>query len=122
MPRVLVVDDERACRDSLRLLLSTYPGWEVETASGAEEAREICRRFEPEVLIVDWMLGEGYCGLDLAETLRADRPDLEVILVTGYPSAELSEAVAGDSSIRHLTKPFQTGELIAAIEAVAARK
>ena len=122
MPRVLVVDDERACRDSLRLLLSTYPGWEVETAPGVEEAREACRRFAADVLVVDWMLGDGACGMDLAEILRTDRPDLRVILVTGYPSAELSEAIADNSSAQCLTKPFRPGELIAAIEAATARK
>ncbi len=117
--KVLVVDDEYACRDSLGLLLS-LEDFSVETASDAGEALAVATEFAPDVLIVDWMLSDDADGLDIAESLRATHPGLQTIVVTGYPSADLEARVKSIPRAQYLTKPYKPAELIAAARAAAA--
>ena len=119
MAKVLIVDDESACRESLHLLLS-FEDFEVETAANVQEALEAGRRFVPDVLIVDWMLKDTMDGIQVAEAVRAVNPELQTIVITGYPSAELAARLKGFDCTDHLEKPFRPGELVAATHKAAA--
>jgi len=116
MVKVLIVDDEPAYRDSLRLLIPCE-GFEVETACNAEEAKDVSQRFGPDVLIVDWMLRDKTDGLDLAEGLRQRHPNMHVILITGYPTASLEARIRNVPATQLLTKPFTLNRLIGSIYA-----
>jgi len=116
MVKVLVIDDEPAYRDSLRLLMPCE-GFEVETAANAREAFAAAARFQPDVLVVDWMLKDHSDGLDVAETMRGDHPELRVIVITGYPTASLEARIRSSPSTQFLTKPFTLSDLIDAIYA-----
>ena len=66
MPRILIVDDEPGYRKHLsRELIGD--GYDVETATRGREALEIARRFQPDVLIADWMLKTNLHGLEIGE-------------------------------------------------------
>ena len=119
MTRVLVVDDEKACRDSLHLLLTTCTDFEVETAADAPAAVEASRRFRPDVLIVDWLLGGATDGLEVARAVRAVNPRVRTILITGFPSEELDARIEAVPAAEYLAKPFRPGELIAATKRAA---
>ncbi len=66
--RILVVDDERAVRESLRRALA-LEGYDVELAADGEEALESVRRAEPDALILD-VLMPGLDGLEVSRRLR----------------------------------------------------
>jgi DNA-binding response OmpR family regulator len=116
MVKVLVIDDEPAYRDSLRLLMPCE-GFEVETAANAQEAFDVADRFRPDVLIVDWMLKDRTDGLDIAEKLRGSLEHLRVIVITGYPTATLEARIRNSPATQFLTKPFTLSDLIDAIYA-----
>ena len=81
--RGLVVDDHDVVHWGFRLLL-TEQSW-VErclTASDAEEALELARRYEPHVALVDLFLGEE-SGAELCATLREASPNTRVLLISG---------------------------------------
>ncbi len=116
MVKVLVVDDEPAYRDSLRLLMPCE-GFEVETAANEREALDVSQRFAPDVLVVDWMLKDHTDGLDIAQGLRQRHPKMQVILITGYPTANLEARIRSLPATQLLTKPFTLSRLIGSIYA-----
>jgi len=114
-PKILVVDDEPACREATLLLLELR-GCEVRVAESAEPAMTLCRQFQPDVAIIDWMLRDETDGLALAEALAAERPELPMIIITGYPSAEVVQRIARLKNGRYLSKPVAPNELFEALQ------
>ena len=81
--RVLVVDDHDVVQWGFRLLLTEQPWVErCLTATTAEEALALARRYEPHVALVDLFLGDA-SGADLTESLRAVSPKTRVLLISG---------------------------------------
>lgn len=119
-PKLLLVEDQPDYRDALAMSLF-QKGYRVKTASRGREAIEIGCRFRPQVLIADWILADHLSGLDVSDALRTIVPELQTIMITGYPSREL-EAKSGEKGVfRFLAKPFRIEELRTAVgEAVNA--
>jgi CheY-like chemotaxis protein len=105
MTTILVVDDEPVIRDSIRELLESR-GLDIETASTAQDAIACVSHLPPDLLIVDWMLGEEMDGLQLAQALRQSQPHLPTIVITGYPSDELQSQIDAISDTWLFSKPW----------------
>ena len=118
-PRVLIVDDEPAYRETLRLLVPCE-GYEVETASTGQEAFDVARQFPPDVLVIDWMLKDHTDGLEVAKKLRDALPSMQVVLISGYPTATLEARIHSVADVEFLTKPFTLNDLLQAIRRVLA--
>jgi len=73
---------------ALQMFLSDE-GYEVRTATSAENTVREGRSFRPDLLMVDYLLGPGDRGTDVARTLRNDLHDLKVLVMTGLPADEL---------------------------------
>jgi two-component system response regulator DesR len=97
--RVLVVDDHDVVHWGFRLMLGQQP-WVERTLSArnALEAQELTRRYEPHVAIVDLFVGDE-SGADICQRLRAARPSLSVLLISGAgqisPGAARAAGAAG---------------------------
>jgi CheY-like chemotaxis protein len=76
--RILVVDDDASIRETLELHFGGL-GHDVATASSAEEALGRLAAFDPMLVVTDVRMG-GMDGLGLLETLRARRPDIDVVV------------------------------------------
>ncbi len=119
---VLLVEDEEAVRRLTERALQRA-GWRVSAVDSAEAALEWLRRpgesaDPPSVLISDIML-PGMDGTELVRTVRADWPDLPVVLVSGYTDS----ALLGDlttQGVSFLAKPFRLRDLVACVERVVA--
>jgi len=122
MPRILVVEDEPAIRELLRVNL-VDAGYEVQEASDAESAQGLLNAALPDLLLLDWML-PGQSGLAWAKRLRADNRtrDIPIIMVTAR--SEESDRVAGLEAWvdDYVTKPFSPRELKARIKSVLRRR
>jgi CheY-like chemotaxis protein len=105
----LLVDDEELVRQSTADML-TELGYQVVEAASAEEALRIVRNGARIDLILTDHLMPGMTGVDLARTLVERRPDLPVVLISGYADVD---GVAPD--MPRLTKPFRKHELAAAL-------
>ncbi len=113
--RVLLVEDEDMVRKVLARMLSAR-GFEVHAAaSGAEALRIFAARAEPDfhLLVTDLMMPDGG-GLAIARRLSEALPEMKVLFVSGYSSAE-TEGWEPER-YRFLTKPFGSAELTRMID------
>jgi CheY-like chemotaxis protein len=112
----LVVDDE----DLVRLVTADMLvelGYEVVEAASAEEALRMIGNGPRVDLVVTDHLMPGMTGTDLARAIRNDRPDLPVLIISGY--AEMDDIA---SDLPRLAKPFRKDELAARLGAMALSK
>ncbi len=109
MARVLVVDDDPAMRQVLRIRLEKW-GHTVETCEDGHSAVERSRRWDPEIVITDLVM-PGPSGLDLLKQIKGENPARGVVLITAH--GEVDQAVeamkAGASDF--VTKPLDYAHL-----------
>ena len=117
--RVLVVDDERAVRESLRRALE-LEGYQVELAADGEDALERLGADPADAAILD-VLMPGIDGLEVCRRLRADGNSVPVLMLTAR--AEVDSRVAGldAGADDYLPKPFALAELLARLRALLRR-
>jgi len=122
MPQVLVVEDEPAIRELLKVNL-VDAGYDVRAVPDAEEAQVQLSEALPDLLLLDWML-PGKSGLVLAKELRgaARTRELPIIMITAR--TDEADKVAGLEAWvdDYVTKPFSPRELKARIKAVLRRR
>ena len=80
-------------------------GWELLTAENAAEARRIVAKRKPNAALLDYMLPDGN-GVELAQQLRQQLPNLQVIMMTGSMLAPEEEAICEEYDFPVLRKPF----------------
>ena len=118
--RILVVDDERAVRESLRRALE-LEGYNVELADDGEAALErLGETTQPDAVILD-VLMPGIDGLEVCRRLRASANVVPVLMLTAR--AEVDSRVAGldAGADDYLPKPFALAELLARLRALLRR-
>jgi two-component system response regulator MprA len=117
--RILVVDDDRAVRESLRRSL-TFNGYTVLTAGDGVEALEKINTDRPEAVVLDVMMPR-LDGLEVCRRLRSTGDDLPILVLTARDS--VSERVAGldAGADDYLPKPFALEELLARLRALMRR-
>ena len=118
--KILVVDDERAVRDSLRRALELQ-GYEVELASdGAEALARLAENGQPDAVVLD-ILMPGIDGLDVCRQLRRRGNSMPVLMLTARDAVgdrvEGLDAGADD----YVVKPFALEELLARLRALLRR-
>ncbi|MBF6245303.1 MULTISPECIES: response regulator transcription factor [Nocardia] len=117
--RILVVDDDRAVRESLRRSL-TFNGYSVELAVDGVDALEKVSASRPDALVLDVMMPR-LDGLEVCRRLRSTGDDLPILVLTARDS--VSERVAGldAGADDYLPKPFALEELLARLRALLRR-
>jgi two-component system response regulator MprA len=118
--KIMVVDDERPVRESLRRALE-LEGYEIELAEGGGEALEKLEgESQPDALVLD-VLMPGIDGLEVCRRLRREGSQLPVLMLTAR--AEIENRVAGldAGADDYLTKPFALEELLARLRALLRR-
>jgi putative two-component system response regulator len=116
---VLVVDDERGPRESLRMILS--PIYHVVAVSSGAEAVEVLRTESVDVVTLDLAM-PGLRGADLMRTLRSEFPDIELIVITGHGSVETATEGIRWGVADYLQKPFDVMQVTAAVWRALARR
>jgi response regulator RpfG family c-di-GMP phosphodiesterase len=116
---VLVVDDERGPRESLRMILS--PTYDLVLASGGAEALQILHTRPVDVVTLDLAM-PGLRGHELMRAIRVEFPDVEVIVVTGHGSLESATDAIRLGISDYLQKPFDVVQVTAAVYRALARR
>ena len=118
--KILVVDDERAVRESLRRALE-LEGYEIDLAEDGEEAlRRIQSQPEPDAVILD-VLMPGVDGLEVCRRLRGAGSRLPVLMLTARVEIENRVAGLDAGADDYVTKPFALDELKARLRALLRR-
>lgn len=118
--RILVVDDDRAVRDSLRRSLE-FNGYSVELASDGAMALEAIDANRPDAMVLDVMMPR-LDGLEVARRLRGKGDDLPILVLTARDA--VSDRVSGldAGADDYLPKPFALEELLARLRALLRRR
>lgn len=118
--RILIVDDELpVCRSMAKAL--TAQGYEIDIAQSGAEALEKDRDNRYDVIVSDLMM-PGISGMDLLKAFKDDRPEVMVIMVTGYPSIKTAVQSIKLGAFDYLPKPFTADELRAMVSRALSRK
>jgi len=117
--RILVVDDDRAVRESLRRSLE-FNGYQVDLAGDGAQALERVVADRPDAMILDVMMPR-LDGLEVARRLRSTGDDLPILVLTARDT--VSDRVSGldAGADDYLPKPFALEELLARLRALLRR-
>ncbi len=109
---IVVVEDESLVRAYICDLLTEHGYRVLEAAEGVEALRHVAHEGQAIRLVLSDVVMPGMNGRQLAERLRSDRPDLPVLLMTGYVDDELIRRGPDAGGWRILQKPFGTPEAL----------
>ena len=112
--KILVVDDEPSVTGSLELILSEG-GYEVLTANSFASSTAILNRTKVDLVITDLRLADA-SGIDLIKHIKKDKPDIEVILMTGYGSVDITIEAIKAGAYYYLEKPYTADRLFTLVD------
>jgi two-component system, OmpR family, response regulator MprA len=117
--RILVVDDDRAVRESLRRSLA-FNGYQVDLAGDGQAAMEAITARRPDAMVLDVMMPR-LDGLEVCRRLRGTGDDLPILVLTARDA--VSDRVSGldAGADDYLPKPFALEELLARLRALLRR-
>lgn len=117
-PVVLVVEDDDAVREATVWVLDLF-GYATRQAENGPAALDILAA-EPEIAVMfsDVVMPKGMSGIELTQEALRRRPDLKVLLTTGYSQADLDLSRLSRDGIQLIAKPYSNDELDAVLKAL----
>lgn len=114
MPKILVIDNDKAVLDVLNEALS-YDDFEVKTSATADDIFRVLDEFQPDLLIIDYILS-GINGGEICHQVKSKpkTSKLPVIIISAYPRVLLSLGTYGCD--KFVSKPFDLYDLTAQIK------
>jgi len=110
----LVIDDDEAFQDRLRLALADR-GWDVKAARDGATAIRLAAAFSPDLIIVDLRL-PGMDGLDIIHKLHQVDDSTCIIMLTGYGSIATALAATKLGASHYLSKPVDADQILDAYQ------
>jgi two-component system, OmpR family, response regulator len=117
--RILVVDDEPSIVDAVATALR-YEGFDVEEATSGREAVAAVARFEPDLVVLDWMLPD-IDGLEVGRRIRDRGFDTAILFLTAKEAVENKVEALRAGGDDYVTKPFSLAEVVARVQAILRR-
>lgn len=112
---ILLVEDEDAVRTFASRALRNK-GYRVTEAGNGEGALDVLKTGEPlDVLITDVVM-PGMDGATLARLVRMERPEIRILLISGYSEDVAFDGLSEDPAVRFLPKPFSLKQLAGAVK------
>ena len=109
--RILAVDDEAIILDSFRKIL-VAAGYSIDTVEKGREALGLIQKHDYDFVFTDLKMPE-MDGLEVTKAVKHLRPDIDVIVITGYASIETAVETMKYGAMDYVQKPFTEDELIA---------
>jgi two-component system, OmpR family, response regulator len=117
--RILVVDDEPSIVDAVATALR-YEGFEVEEAANGRDAIAAVARFDPDLVVLDWMLPDIE-GIEVGRRLRDRGFKTAILFLTAKEAVENKVEALRAGGDDYVTKPFSLAELVARVQAILRR-
>ncbi len=112
--RILVVDDERMVRWSLRQALERA-GYQVDEAASGAEALEVAGRELPDVVLLDHRLPDR-TGIEVLRALLKSAPRLPVVMITAHASIDGAVEAMKEGAFHYLSKPFEVEDVLQSVQ------
>ena len=116
---VLIVDDERSIRLSLRTILGNF-GFDIVEAARGEEALALVRTEQFDAVLLDINM-PGIGGIEVCRLMRKASPRLPIVMLTVQGSEDRKVEALNAGADDYITKPFQLRELTARLRAAVRR-
>jgi DNA-binding NtrC family response regulator len=116
-PSVLVVDDEPAILDTLRILLRNE-GFEPTVVQGGRKALEQMQQTRPDIVLTDIRM-PAVGGVEVLTAAREADPDVPVILMTAQATLQSAMQAVNEGAFYYIQKPFRNDELVAILRRAA---
>ena len=114
--RILVIDDEESILNLVAIILGNQ-GYTVEKANNALKGMGLVASFNPELVILDYMM-PGMDGLQALKQIKSSFPDTYVIMFTGKGSEEIAVELMKSGASDYIIKPFNNKNLIERVQNV----
>ncbi len=113
---ILIVDDEADIRMLIGGILEDE-GYEARTASTARKALDAVAERRPTMVILDvWLQGSEMDGLEVLELMKADHPDLPIVIISGHGNIDTAVAAIKKGAYDFIEKPFKSDRLLLCVE------
>ena len=109
---ILIVDDELGVRESLKMIL--MPTYQVHTAADGKEALQSILKDKIDLVALDLRM-PGLSGMDVLRQIKKNDPDIEVIIITAYSTAEDAKEASRYGAGDFITKPFDASDLVSSV-------
>jgi len=110
-PQILVIDDESAILDTVRILLKNE-GFDVAVAQGGRAGLEAMEKNPPQIILSDVRM-PGVSGIDILQAARQKDADLPVILMTAQAELRTAIQAVNEGAFHYIQKPFGNDDLVA---------
>ena len=117
--RILVVDDEPSIVDAVATALR-YEGFDVEEATNGRDAIASVARFEPDLIVLDWMLPDIE-GIEVGRRIRDRGFKTAILFLTAKEAVENKVEALRAGGDDYVTKPFSLAEIVARVQAILRR-
>ena len=117
--RILVVDDEPSIVDAVATALR-YEGFDVEEATNGRDALSAVTRFEPDLVVLDWMLPDIE-GIEVGRRIRDKGFKTAILFLTAKEAVENKVEALRAGGDDYVTKPFSLAEIVARVQAILRR-
>ena len=117
--RILIIDDEAGSREALRMILKVT--YNIVFAENALQAREKLEEQDFDLVTLDLRLPDAK-GVDLLKEIKRVRPDVEVIIITGFGDLKSSMEAIKAGAYSYLLKPFNIGEVLSQVNRAVGKK
>ena len=117
---ILAVDDEPVVLESFRKIL-VLEGYSIDTVETAQEALGLVRKRDYDFVFTDLKM-PGMDGLDLTKAVKHLRPDIDVVMITGYGTIESAVETMRFGAMDYVEKPFTADELAAFTNKILLRR
>lgn len=111
--KVLICDDQEGVRESLNFVLKDH--YEIIAVEDGEQCLEALKSHKDvRVVLIDIKMPR-IDGLQILKKIKASRPDIKIIVVTGYKSVETAAEATRLGASGYIIKPFASAEILEAV-------
>ena len=112
--RILICDDEIGIRESLNLILKD--NYNISFCHNGQECLELLEKGEKFNLVLLDIKMPKISGLDTLRKIKAKKPELKVIIITGYRSVETAAEAINAGASDYIVKPFASKDILKSVE------
>ena len=113
---ILVCDDEEGIRESFKLVLNDF--YNLKFAMNGLEAIEMLKSgLNPNLMLLDIKMPKLH-GMEILKQIKKIKPNLPVIIVTGYQSVEMAQEALRNGAADYIPKPFESKQILKSVAEV----